>query len=296
VSLYHCYAPPQCSQQQSLFLVSTLTEAWLMLLRSLFCQRLEYSLLVDDSVPMCGESHKRKALDTSESSRSSKHAANQHSADDDNSTSATVGVFCYQQCEQRIGELVLKQGVLERWLKVFVDESAVKRESIVLKFGRVKEELESAERAALAAYDEEVRRVVKSCEVECESVEVLSQQLSACVLACGAGIPVCDGVGDSECVDKEGSESVRSVNVALCEEGLCEVLERCWSLVSVSSGDSDEAALRMAEAEVSVCDYVSDEVVWCRVVTCDDSAVMFRQLQVARVHCVASADSDDYWT
>jgi hypothetical protein len=74
---------------------------------------------------------------------------------------------------------------------------------------------------------------------------------------------MCDGVDGSECVDKEGSESVRSVNVALCEEGLCEVLERCWSLVSVSSDDCDEEALRVAEAEVSVCDYVSVEVVRC---------------------------------
>jgi hypothetical protein len=118
--------------------------------------------------------------------------------------------------------------------------------------------LESAERAALAAYDEEVRRVVKCCEVECESVEVLSQQLSACVLAYGGGVTMCDSVDDSECACKEGIESVRSVNVGLCEEGLCEVLERCWSLVSVGSGDSDEEALRVAEAEVSICDQVSD--------------------------------------
>jgi hypothetical protein len=41
------------------------------------------------------------------------------------------------------------------------------------------------------------------------------------------------------------------------------VLERCWSLVSVSSGDSDEEALRVAEAEVSICDQVSDEVLCC---------------------------------
>jgi hypothetical protein len=117
--------------------------------------------------------------------------------------------------------------------------------------------LESAERAALAAYDEEVRRVVKSCEVECEGVEVLSQQFSACVLAYGGCVTMCDSVDDSEHVDKEGSGSVRSVNVALCEEGLCEVLERCWSLVSVSSGASDEEALGMAEAEVAICNQVS---------------------------------------
>jgi hypothetical protein len=104
---------------------------------------------------------------------------------------------------------------------------------------------------------------VKSCEVECEGVEVLSQQLSACVLACGGGVTMCDSVDGSECVDKEGSVSVRSVNVALCEEGLCEVLERCWSLVSVSGDDSDEEALRVAEAEVSICNQVSVEVVCC---------------------------------
>jgi hypothetical protein len=70
---------------------------------------------------------------------------------------------------------------------------------------------------------------------------------------------MCDGVDGSECVDKEGSEPGRSVNVALCEEGLCEVLERCWSLVSAPGDDSDEAALRAAEAEVSICDQVSVE-------------------------------------
>jgi hypothetical protein len=31
----------------------------------------------------------------------------------------------------------------------------------------------------------------------------------------------------------------------------------------VSSGDSDEEALRVAEAEVSICDQVSDEVLSC---------------------------------
>jgi hypothetical protein len=41
---------------------------------------------------------------------------------------------------------VLKQGLLERRLKVFVDEPAVKRENIVLKFGKMREVLESAER------------------------------------------------------------------------------------------------------------------------------------------------------
>jgi hypothetical protein len=160
---------------------------------------------------------------------------------------------------------VLKQGLLERRLKVFVDEPAVKRENIVLKFGKMRKVLESAERAALVVYEEEVRHVGKSCEVECESVEVLSQQLSACELAYEGGITMCDIVDDSECVDKEleGSVSVRSVNVALCEESLCEVLERCWSLVSVRSSDCDEEALRVAEAEVSICDQVSVEVL-CR--------------------------------
>jgi hypothetical protein len=217
----------------------------------------------DASVTVSGESHKRRSVRSSQSSRSSKRAANQQPSVGDDTAHAQAGVCNGQLVEERIGELVLKQGVLERWLKLFVDESAVKRESIVLKFGRMREVLESAERAALAAYDEEVRRVMKRCEVECESVEVLSQQLSARVLACGAGIPVCDSVDDSECVDKEGSESVRSVNVALCEEGLCEVLERCWSLVSVSSGDSDEAALKITETEVLLYDQVSDEVVCC---------------------------------
>jgi hypothetical protein len=72
---------------------------------------------------------------------------------------------------------------------------------------------------------------------------------------------MCDGVDGSECVDKEGSGSVRSVNVGLCEEGLCEALERCWSLVRVSGGDADEEALRLAESEVSIGDKVSYEVV-----------------------------------
>jgi hypothetical protein len=211
----------------------------------------------DDGVTVSAGSHKRKPLDSSESSVPSKRVANQHHAVGDDTTYAQAGVCNGQQFEERIGELVLKQGVLERWLKVFVDESAVKRENIVLKFGRVRGVLESAERAALAAYDEEVRRVVKSCEVECEGVEVLSQQLSACVLAYGDGVTMCDSVYDSECVDKAGSESVRSVNVGMCEEGLCEVLERCWSLVSVSSDDSDEESLRVAETEVSICDQVS---------------------------------------
>jgi hypothetical protein len=160
---------------------------------------------------------------------------------------------------------------LGRWLNVFADESAVKRESIVLKFGRVRAALESAERAALSAYDEEVRRVVKSCEVECESVEVLSQQLSACVLAYGGGVTACENVDDSLCVDKAGSVGVRSVNVALCEEGFCELLERCWSLVSVSSGDNDEEALRVAEAEGSIYDRVSVDGGCCVMPSdCDD--------------------------
>jgi hypothetical protein len=213
----------------------------------------------DDSVTVSGGSHKPDRLDSSESPSVSKRAANQHPVVDE-SANAPSGVSNSQRVEERIGELVLKQGVLERWLKLFVDESAVKRENIVLKFGRVRGVLESVERAALVAYDEEVRRVVKSCEVECEGVEVLSQQLSACVLACGGGVTMSDSVGDSECAGEEGSESVRSVNVGMCDESLCEVLERCWSLVSVSSGDSDEEALRVAEAEVSICDRVSDEV------------------------------------
>jgi hypothetical protein len=217
----------------------------------------------DDSVTVSGEPHKRRSVRSSQSSGSSKRVASRQSAVGGDCSNATTGVSIGQQCERRIGELVLKQGVLERWLKLFVDESAVKRENIVLKFGRVRGVLDSAERAALAAYDEEVRRVVKSCEVECESVEVLSQQLSACVLACGGGVTMCDGVDGSECVDKEGIVSVRSVNVALCEEGLCEVLERCWSLVSVSSGASDEVELRLAETEVLLCDRVSSEVVFC---------------------------------
>jgi hypothetical protein len=211
----------------------------------------------DDSVSVCGGSQEPNPSDTSDSSGSSRDAAIQQPADGDEPGNATAGVCNGQPVEERIGELVLKQGVLERWLKLFVDESAVKRESIVLKFGRMRGVLESAERAALAAYDEEVRRVVKSCEVECEGVEVLSQQLSACVLAYGGCVTMCDSVDDSEHVDKEGSGSVRSVNVALCEEGLCEVLERCWSLVSVSSGASDEEALGMAEAEVAICNQVS---------------------------------------
>jgi hypothetical protein len=210
----------------------------------------------DDSVSGASGSHKPSPSDSGESSSSSKRAAIQQLVVCDDTMNAPSGVTSGQLVEERIGELVLKQGVLERWLKLFVDESAVKRESILSKFGRVRGVLESAERAALAAYDEEVRRVVKSCEVECESVEVLSQQLSACVLACGGDVMTCDSVGDSECVDQKGSESVRSVNVGMCEEGLCEVLERCWSLVSVSSDDGDEEALRVAEAEVSICDQV----------------------------------------
>jgi hypothetical protein len=162
-----------------------------------------------------------------------------------------------QRVETRVAELVAKQASLQHWLKLLMDESAVNRENIVLTFGKVREALESAERAALVAYDEEVRRVVKSCEAECEGVEVLSQQLSACVLACGGGVTMCDSVGDSEAVGKEGSVSVRSVNVVLCEEGLCEALERCWSLVSVPGGDSEEQALALAEAEASLNDTVS---------------------------------------
>jgi hypothetical protein len=218
----------------------------------------------DDSVTVCGGSSKHNLLDSSEASGSLKRAANQQPAVVDGSANVTADVSNRHLVEERIGELVLKQGVLERWLKVFVDESAVKRENIMLKFSKVRGVLESAERAALAAYDEEVRRVVKSCEVECESVEVLSQQLSACVLACGGGVTMCDSVNGSECVDGEGSESVRSVNVALCEEGLCEVLERCWSLVSVNSDENDEEALRMAEREVSIFGQVCVEVVCCR--------------------------------
>jgi hypothetical protein len=222
----------------------------------------------DDSVTVCGGSHKPNPLDSSEALSACERAANQKPASNDVSASAASGVRNGQPYEERIGELVLKQRLLERWLKLFVDESAVKRESISSKFGRVREGLESAERAALSAYDEEVRRVVKSCEVECESVEVLSQQLSACVLASGAGVTMCDSVDDSECVDREGSESVRSVNVALCEEGLCESLERCWSLVSAKADDGDEKTLRVAEAEVSVCDQVSDNLVRCHDLCC----------------------------
>jgi hypothetical protein len=214
----------------------------------------------DDSVTVSGGSHKPNPSDTTESSGSSKRAANQHPVDGDEDVNAPSGVSSGQLVEARIGELVLKQGLSERWLKVFVDESAVKRENIVLKFGRVRGVLESAERAALVAYDEEVRRVVKSCEVECESVEVLSQQLSACILAGEGDVRLCDSVDDSERVDN-GSEFKSNVNVALCVEGVCEVLERCWSLVRVSSEDSDEEALGVAEAEVSICDQVSVEVV-----------------------------------
>jgi hypothetical protein len=84
---------------------------------------------VDDSVTVSGGSHKPNPLDTSESSSSLKRAAIQQPADGDDSMNAPSGVTSGQLVEERIGELVLKQGVLERWLKVFVDESALKRES-----------------------------------------------------------------------------------------------------------------------------------------------------------------------
>jgi hypothetical protein len=227
----------------------------------------------DDNAAVSGGSRKPNSLDSSESSSSSKRAPNLQPVSDDGSANAVAGVGNSKAVAERIGALVLKQGLLERWLKLFVDESAVKRESIVSKFGRVREVLESAERAALSAYDEEVRLVVKSCEAECEGVEVLSQQLSACVLAYGGGVTMCDSVDDSDCACKEGIESLRSVNVGMCEAGLCEVLERCWSLVSVSSGDSDEEALRVAETEVSICDQVSVNV-YCRHGFCLFVAVM----------------------
>jgi hypothetical protein len=181
----------------------------------------------DDSVTVCGGSRKPNPLDSSESSGSSERAVSSQPSVVDESANAPSGVSNSQLVEERIGELVLKQGVLERWLKLFVDESAVKRESIVSKFGRVRGVLESAERAALSAYDEEVRLVVKSCEAECEGVEVLSQQLSACVLAYGGGVTMCDSVDDSDCGCKEGIESLRSVHVGMCEEGCV----RCWSVV-----------------------------------------------------------------
>ena len=160
----------------------------------------------------------------------------------------------HQHCEAKIVQLVAEQASLQQWLKLFVDESAVKRGNIVTKFASMRAVLDSSERAALVAYDDEVRRVVKSVEIESESVEVLAQQLSACVLAFGNGC--CDVDVGSE--DVESSvESVRSVDVALCEEGLCDLLRACWSLVHVVSDDADEQVLAVATAEVGICDQVS---------------------------------------
>jgi hypothetical protein len=130
----------------------------------------------------------------------------------------------------------------------------VRRDTILGRFGRLRAVLESVERAALAAYDDEVRRVVKGCEVEFESLEVLSQQLSARVLALSdTEVTDADMATGSDSADNV-NDTVRCVDLALCEEGLCEVLRGCWSLVSVDSEDGDEVALAVAEAEVSICD------------------------------------------
>ncbi|MFN9942580.1 MAG: hypothetical protein ACK56I_24235, partial [bacterium] len=104
-----------------------------------------------------------------------------------------------QRCEEKIGQLMAKQASLQQWLTMFVDESRVKRDGIVSKFGRIRSVLDSAEREALVAYDDEVRAVMKRAEIEGEGLEVLSQQLSARLLAFG-------GVGDvlNDVVDDYG--------------------------------------------------------------------------------------------
>jgi hypothetical protein len=164
-----------------------------------------------------------------------------------------------QRCESNVAQLIVKQASLGQWLKMFVEESAVRRGDIVSKFGSMRAVLDSVERAALVAYDGEVRRVVKCVELECEGVEVLSQQLSGHVLAFGDGW--C-GTVDDGCESADSiTESVRSVDVVLCGDGLCEVLKGCWSLVRVSGEDADGQAMAVGKVEVRICDQVSKDVV-----------------------------------
>jgi hypothetical protein len=192
------------------------------------------------------------ALVTSESTQSpalqSSSLSNRPLPDADTSVSSD------HQYETRIAELLAKQASLQRWLKVFVEESSVRRDTILGRFGRLRAVLESVERAALAAYDDEVRRVVKGCEVEFESLEVLSQQLSARVLALSDTDS--DGTDADMATGSDGADkvndTVRCVDLALCEDDVCEVLRGCWSLVSVDSEDGDEVGLAVAEAHVSL--------------------------------------------
>jgi hypothetical protein len=110
---------------------------------------------------------------------------------------------------------------------LFVEESAVKRDDIVAKFGRLRAVLESSERAALAAYDEAVRCMVKLAEVEAEGVEVLAQQLSAQALAfCVIG---------KDCGPWNDVLTVGSVDIAMCGAGLEQILQECWKLVCCDS-------------------------------------------------------------
>jgi hypothetical protein len=134
--------------------------------------------------------------------------------------------------------------------------------------------LDSSERAALAAFDDEVNRVVKRCEIEGESVEVLLQQLSAKIVA---GIDGSPDRGDNSMLASSYS-SVYSVDVAVNNDGLEELLRSCWSVVLC---DSDEPAVAAVNEERRICSTVRMLLVSCPcLLSLQNSVMSFAILQL----------------
>jgi hypothetical protein len=135
----------------------------------------------------------------------------------------------------------------------------VKRDDIVAKFGRLRAVLESSERAALAAYDEAVRCMVKQAEVEAEGVEVLAQQLSAQALAS------CDADVSVDLTSGEPLESLH-VDLAVCDDTLMMLLRECWKVVASASSNKDKQALAVASKQAEILEEVwgtCRHVNWC---------------------------------
>jgi hypothetical protein len=146
-------------------------------------------------------------------------------------------------------QLLEKQRRIHARCQAFSEETAENRCKVAATFAVLRAVLDSSERAALAVFDEEARRVTKQLEIEEEAVEVLSQQLSARVLAC-CGSP------DTLSVPNESVTIPGAVDVAVCDEVLGELLKGCWSLVNACGDAGDGKTLAVAEAKGEVCDVV----------------------------------------
>jgi hypothetical protein len=147
-------------------------------------------------------------------------------------------------------ELLERRHRVTAELRAFTQECMVKRGNIVLRFDGIRAVVDSSERAALFEYDDAVRAVMKQLEAEVASVDVLSQQLSATLVAFGdatSGFPA----SIEDVVRPRAHPTIDAVVSLDCLEAS---LRECWKIVVDCS---DHQPLAVARAEVEVGEYVS---------------------------------------